>query len=80
MNSIPGAVCTRVTLAASSSTPTVLYALACTGNGILQGIHRLNTGDDEENGDDEVFGVVVSQMRYRRLLDEPTGPPDTTSE
>jgi len=45
MNNIPAPACSRVTLAASASTPTVLYALACTGNGLLQGLHRLNTGD-----------------------------------
>lgn len=37
-------------------------------------------GDDDLRRDDEVFGVVVSQMRYRRLLVEPSGQPDTTSE
>ncbi len=36
--------------------------------------------DDDLRRDDEVFGVVVSQMRYRRLLVEPSGQPDTTSE
>jgi ribosomal protein S18 acetylase RimI-like enzyme len=30
--------------------------------------------DDDLRRDDEVFGVVVSQMRYRRLLVEPSGP------
>ncbi len=44
MNSIPGPPVARVTLAASSSTPTVLYALACRSNGHLQGLHRLDTG------------------------------------
>jgi len=37
-------------------------------------------GDDDLRRDDEVFGVVVSQMRYRRLLVEPSGQPDPTSE
>ena len=36
--------------------------------------------DDDLRRDDEVFGVVVSEMRYRRLLVEPSGQPDTTSE
>ncbi|MET0143312.1 MAG: GNAT family N-acetyltransferase [Ilumatobacteraceae bacterium] len=36
--------------------------------------------DDDFRRDDEVFGVVVSQMRYRRLLVEPSRPPDATSE
>jgi ribosomal protein S18 acetylase RimI-like enzyme len=36
--------------------------------------------DDDLRRDDEVFGVVVSAMRYRRLLVEPSGQPDTTSE
>jgi ribosomal protein S18 acetylase RimI-like enzyme len=36
--------------------------------------------DDDLRRDDEVFGVVVSEMRYRRLLVEPAGRPDTTSE
>jgi RimJ/RimL family protein N-acetyltransferase len=35
--------------------------------------------DDGLRRDDEVFGVVVSQMRYRRLLVEPSGQSDTTS-
>jgi GNAT superfamily N-acetyltransferase len=35
--------------------------------------------DDDLSRDDEVFGVVVAQMRYRRLLVEPTGRPDSTS-
>jgi hypothetical protein len=34
--------------------------------------------DDNLRRDDEVFGVAVSQMRYRRLLVEPSGQPDTT--
>jgi ribosomal protein S18 acetylase RimI-like enzyme len=40
-------------------------------------------GDDDCRRDDEVFGVVVSQMRYRRLLVEPSasqpGRPDSAS-
>jgi ribosomal protein S18 acetylase RimI-like enzyme len=36
--------------------------------------------DDDLRRDDEVFGVVVSQMRYRRPLGEPSGQPDTISE
>jgi RimJ/RimL family protein N-acetyltransferase len=36
--------------------------------------------DDDLRRDDEVFGVVVSEMRYRRLLVEPSGQPSTTSE
>jgi ribosomal protein S18 acetylase RimI-like enzyme len=36
--------------------------------------------DDEFRRDDEVFGVVVSEMRYRRPLVRLSGPPDTTSE
>ena len=35
--------------------------------------------DDDLRRDDDVFGVVVSQMRYRRPLAEPSGQPDTTS-
>ena len=36
--------------------------------------------DNDLRRDDDVFGVVVSQMRYRRLLAEPSGQPDTTTE
>ncbi len=36
--------------------------------------------DDDLRRDDEVFGVVVSQMRYRRLLVEPSDQPGTPSE
>lgn len=36
--------------------------------------------DDDLRRDDEVFGVVVSQMRYRRVLVEPTCSPHTTAE
>ena len=36
--------------------------------------------DDDVRCDDEVFGVVVPQMRYRRLLVEPSDEPSTTSE
>lgn len=36
--------------------------------------------DDDLRRDDEVFGVVVSQMRYRRLLVEPSDRPSTTFE
>jgi hypothetical protein len=43
--SIPAPNCFRVTLAASSGTPTILYALACLPNGLLHGLHRLDTGD-----------------------------------
>jgi RimJ/RimL family protein N-acetyltransferase len=35
--------------------------------------------DDDLRRDDEAFGVVVSQMRYRRPLVEPSARPDTTS-
>ena len=35
--------------------------------------------DDNLRRDDEVFGVVVPQMRYRRPLLEPSGQPDTRS-
>jgi len=33
--------------------------------------------DDDVRRDDEVFGVVVPEMRYRRLLVESSGRPDT---
>jgi ribosomal protein S18 acetylase RimI-like enzyme len=36
--------------------------------------------DDGLRRDDEVFGVVVPEMRYRRLLVEPSARPDATSE
>ena len=36
--------------------------------------------DDNLRRDDEVFGVVVPEMRYRRRLVEPDVRPDTTSE
>jgi ribosomal protein S18 acetylase RimI-like enzyme len=36
--------------------------------------------DDAVRRDDEVFGVVVPQMRYRRLLVEPSGQHDAASD
>ena len=41
--SLPAPPVSRVTLAASSTTPTVLYALACRPTGHIQGLHRLDT-------------------------------------
>ena len=42
--SLTGPGCRRVTLAASGTTPTVLYALASTSNGFVQGLHRRDPG------------------------------------